>query len=258
MRERKDGNKKASIEWENHPQGMRLNKYIAHCGICSRRKAAALVKSGKIKVNDQVETAPARLIKESDVVRYNGKTLELEKEYVYILMNKPKGTITSLNDPQGRKTVIDIIDDKVKQRIYPVGRLDMNTTGLLLLTNDGELSNKLTHPSHEVSKVYEITLDRPMREKDLQKTRSGLELSDGFVKVDTAHRLPAKGETVVQFSLHSGRNRIVRRICEHLDYSVKKLDRTFFAGMTKKGLKRGWYRNLNEEEIRRLKYFNHL
>lgn len=254
----KNHHKKAEREWENHPGGMRLNKYIAHCGVCSRRDAAQLVKSGKVKVNGKQEIAPGRLVLEEDIVSVNGKAIELERDYVYFLMNKPKNTITTVDDPQGRKTVMEIIEKDIKERIFPVGRLDRNTTGLLLLTNDGALTNKLTHPSHEISKVYEITLDRPFQEKDLEKVRNGVTLNDGVIKVDIAHILRDKGENVVQFSLHSGRNRIVRRICEQLGYQVRKLDRTYFAGMTKKSLKRGWYRALTTEEIRRLKYFKQL
>lgn len=249
---------KAKNEWEEHPDGMRLNKYIAHCGICSRRKAASLVKSGKVKVNGEKETAPGRKVHEEDIVEVKGKKIQLEKKYIYLLMNKPKNTITTVDDPHGRKTVMEIIDEDVDQRIFPVGRLDRDTTGILLLTNDGDLANKLTHPSHEISKVYEVTLNRDLSEKDLQRIRSGLELEDGFIKVDSAHILKEKGKNVLQLKLHSGRNRIVRRICEHLGYKVEKLDRTFLAGMTKKGLQRGWYRPLKKQEIRRLKYFNQL
>ncbi len=258
MKKTNKGRHKSKLEWESHPEGMRLNKFIAHSGICSRRKAAELVKEGKVKVNGKVETAPARLIKENDKVQVEGKVIKLERDYVYFLMNKPRNTITTVDDPKGRKTVMEIVEKKIKQRIFPVGRLDRDTTGLLLLTNDGSLTHKLTHPSCEVSKTYEITLDKAMTEKDLDTIRRGIELEDGFIQVDAAHFLPDKGEDVVQFTLHSGRNRIVRRICEHMGYQVVKLDRTLFAGMNKKGLKRGWYRPLTHDEIRRLKHFNKL
>ena len=250
--------KKAEREWENHSEGMRLNKFIAHTGLCSRRKAADLVKSGVVKVNGKTEIAPARLVMQGDEVEVKGEKLKLEREYVYFLMNKPRNTITTTSDPRGRKTVLEIVEDKVKQRVFPVGRLDRDTTGVLLLTNDGDLTNKLTHPSFEVSKIYEITLNKPMREKDMVTIRDGITLDDGFIKVDSAHYLPEKGDQVIQLSLHSGRNRIVRRICEHMGYRVERLDRTYFAGMTKKGVKRGWFRPLTSEEIRRLKYFNKL
>lgn len=234
---------------------MRLNKYIAHCGITSRRKAAELVKSGKIKVNDSIEDNPAYLVKEEDQVFYRGKLLQLEEEFVYLLMNKPKNTITSKDDQFDRRTVMDLIRDKPDARIYPVGRLDWDTTGLLLLTNDGDLAKKLTHPSHEVEKVYEVELERKFEKSDLDKLRSGLELEDGMARVDSANYVSKKPANWVSVRLHIGRNRIVRRMFEHLGYEVQKLDRVIFAGLNKKGLSRGRVRPLTEEEVRRLKYF---
>jgi len=240
----------------DRPEGMRLNKYVAHCGLCSRRKAAERVKSGKIRVNGEVEKNPAVLIQPSDVVEYNGKRIELEEEKVYFLMNKPKNVITTKDDPQGRKTVMDLIGDMTEARIFPVGRLDRNTTGLLLLTNDGDLAKKLTHPSHEIQKVYEVELHTEVTPQDLDRLRAGLTLDDGFAQVDAANYIARKPKTWVSVQLHIGRNRIVRRLFDHLGYRVIKLDRVILAGLTKKGLGRGYVRSLREEEIRRLKHFS--
>ena len=236
--------------------GMRLNKFVAHCGLCSRRKAAEWVKAGKIRVNGEVEKNPAVLIQDSDIVEYDGKRIELEEERVYFLMNKPKNFITTKNDPRGRKTVMDLVEGKTDARIFPVGRLDRNTTGLLLLTNDGDLAKKLTHPSHEIQKVYEVELHTEVAPADLDRLRQGLELEDGFAQIDAANYIARKPKTWVSVQLHIGRNRIVRRIFDHLGYRVIKLDRVILAGLTKKGLGRGYVRSLRDEEIRRLKHFS--
>ena len=236
------------------PEKFRLNKFIAHSGLCSRRKAGDLVKSGQIKLNGKVETNPAVEVTDDDRVEYKGKRLRREEREVYILMNKPKGVITSLTDEHERKTVIDVLGKDVNERVYPVGRLDFNTTGLLLLTNDGELSHQLTHPSYEVKKVYEVELDRPLSEGDFQKIKKGLVLEDGRIEVDG---LSCKDDRrIVGIEIHSGRNRIVRRIFEKLDYTIIKLDRVRFAGPTKKNLPRGKYRRLTKKEIIFLKHFN--
>ncbi|NBB88620.1 MAG: pseudouridine synthase [Bacteroidetes bacterium] len=243
-------------EGKKDSEGMRLNKFVAHCGLCSRRKAADWVKGGKIRVNGVVEKNPAVLIQDSDVVEYNGKQIELEEELVYFLMNKPKNVITTKSDPQGRKTVMDLVRGKTDARIFPVGRLDRNTTGLLLLTNDGDLAKKLTHPSHEIQKVYEVELHSEVDPGDLGRLRQGLELEDGIAQVDAANYIKRKPRTWVSVQLHIGRNRIVRRLFDHLGYRVIKLDRVILAGLTKKGLGRGYVRSLREEEIRRLKHFS--
>lgn len=236
------------------PEKFRLNKFIAHSGLCSRRKAGDLVKSGQIKLNGKVETNPAVEVTDDDRIEYKGKPLKREERTVYILMNKPKGVITSLTDEHERKTVIDVLGKDVNERVYPVGRLDFNTTGLLLLTNDGELSHQLTHPSYEVKKVYEVELDRPLSEGDFQKIKKGLVLEDGRIEVDG---LSCKDDRrIVGIEIHSGRNRIVRRIFEKLDYTIIKLDRVRFAGLTKKNLPRGKYRRLTKKEIIFLKHFN--
>ena len=234
---------------------MRLNKYIAHSGVCSRRKAAEYVKEGKVKVNGVVEENPSYMVTESDEVEFQGKKLKPEENKVYILMNKPKNTVTTLSDENGRLTVRDIIGDKVKERIYPVGRLDRMTTGLLLLTNDGDLTTKLSHPSGEVKKFYRVVLDKKISDSDVAKIRNGITLEDGFIKVDGIDFVKGGESMVVGIELHSGRNRIIRRIFEHLEYRVERLDREYYAGLTKKDLKRGWWRHLNEKEIIMLKHF---
>lgn len=234
---------------------MRLNKYVAHSGVCSRRKAADLVKSGKIRLNGRVESNPAYVVKEDDVVEYEGKVLKPEERKVYLLLNKPKNTVTTLDDEKGRKTVMDLVGKKVKERIYPVGRLDRATTGLILLTNDGDLAKKLSHPSHEVKKAYHIILDKDVSESDLEKIRNELVLEDGPVPVDGVDYVKNGGKNEIGIQIHIGRNRIVRRIFEHLGYRVIHLDRTYYAGLTKKDLKRGWSRFLTKQEILMLKHF---
>jgi len=232
---------------------MPLNKFIAHCGVCSRRDAAEMVKLGKVKVNNEPITEPGHKVSAKDEVKVNGKKILLSKNLVYILLNKPKDYITTTDDPQKRKTVLDLI--RIKERIYPVGRLDRNTSGVLLLTNDGELSQRLTHPSHEVKKVYHITLNRALEKKDFDQILNGVTLEDGPASVDVLAYADIKDKTQLGVEIHSGRNRIVRRIFEHLGYDVKNLDRVIFAGLTKKNVERGKWRFLTEKEIRDLKYF---
>jgi len=232
---------------------MPLNKFIAHCGVCSRRDAAEFVKLGKVKVNNETITEPGHKVSTKDEIKVNGKKISLTKNLVYILLNKPKDYITTTDDPHKRKTVLDLI--KLKERIYPVGRLDRNTSGVLLLTNDGELSQKLTHPSHEVKKVYHVTLNRPLDKKDFDRVLKGIDLEDGSASVDVLAYADVKDKTQLGVEIHSGRNRIVRRIFEHLGYDVKNLDRVMFAGLTKKNVERGKWRFLSEKEVRDLKYF---
>ncbi len=233
---------------------MRLNKYLAHCGIASRRKAAEIIKNKEVTVNDAIINHPAYEVKEEDVIKYNGKIIKPEKNLVYILMNKPKNIITSLKDEKGRKTVMDILKNKVKERIYPVGRLDYKTTGLLLLTNDGDLTKKLSHPSHKVPKVYEVTLDKKINTSDLKKIKQGFDLEDGHIQIDWIKIIDESGK-ILNLEIHIGKNRIVRRIFENFGYQVTKLDRIYYAGLTKKGLKRGWFRHLSKKEIIMLKHF---
>jgi len=232
---------------------MKLNKYIAHCGIASRRKTAEFVKQGLVTVNDKVVNHPAYIVQEGDIVKYKGQIIKIEENKVYILLNKPIKTITSLSDEKGRRTVMDIFKNKYKERIYPVGRLDFLTTGLLLLTNDGDLTKKLSHPSHKVPKVYSVTLDKPLKNEHLKQIEKGFELEDGNVQVDWIKEID--GQNIYNLEIHMGKNRIVRRIFEHFGYSVKKLDRIYYAGLTKKGLQRGWFRELSEREIIMLKHF---
>lgn len=233
-----------------------LNKFIAHAGVCGRREAAELVKAGKITVNGDKIFEPGYKVSQADKVVVKGKEVFLQKNAVYILLNKPKDFITTANDPQGRKTVLDLIKGATPERVYPVGRLDRNTTGVLLLTNDGELAQKLTHPSFEVKKIYEVTLNKPVTKKDLDQIVSGVTLEDGFVAADSVGYADANDKHVVGIEIHSGRNRIVRRIFEHLGYDVKALDRVMFANLTKKNVERSKWRHLNEKEVRLLKYMN--
>ena len=235
---------------------MPLNKFIAHAGICSRREAAELVKEGKIKVNGDFVYEPGYKVHSNDKIAFNNKPLHLQKNLVYILLNKPKDYITTAKDTHGRKTVFDLIQQATDERVFPVGRLDRNTTGVLLLTNDGDLTQKLTHPSFEVKKVYEVKLDKPLQIKDFENLLSGVQLEDGFILADSVGYTDKKDKSVIGIEIHSGRNRIVRRMFEHLGYDVKNLDRVLFANLTKKNVDRGKWRFLNEKEIRLLKYMN--
>lgn len=235
---------------------MPLNKYIAHGGICSRREAVTLIKEGKITVNNQAVTEPGFKVQESDIVKCGNKKVVPQKELVYILLNKPKDYITTSDDPQGRKTVLDLLKGATTQRIYPVGRLDRNTTGVLLLTNDGELTQKLSHPSYQVKKVYEAKLNKPLLKTDFQQLLDGVVLEDGFIAPDALGYADPKDKSVIGIEIHSGRNRIVRRMFEHLGYDVKGLDRVMFANLTKKNVDRGKWRELSEKEVRLLKFLN--
>jgi 23S rRNA pseudouridine2605 synthase len=237
------------------PGSMPLNKFIAHCGICSRRDAAEMVKSGLVKVNDTVVTEPGYKVANKDEIKVNGKKVLPAKNMVYILLNKPKDYITTTNDPEQRKTVLDLIKRATPERVYPVGRLDRNTSGVLLITNVGDMSQKLTHHRNEVKKVYAITLNKPLEKKDFDKIMEGVNLEDGIAKVDTLAYADTKDKTQLGVEIHSGRNRIVRRIFEHLGYDVRNLDRVVFAGLTKKNVQRGKWRFLTEKEVRELKYF---
>jgi 23S rRNA pseudouridine2605 synthase len=229
---------------------VRLNKYIANSGVCSRREADKLIEQGLIKVNGEVITQLGTKIKFGDKVQHDGNYLRGE-QHVYLLLNKPKDFITTSKDPQGRKTVMDLIGSKCKERVYPVGRLDRNTTGLLMLTNDGELASKLTHPKHEIKKLYQVETDHPVKPEDLDTLMSGVTLEDGDAKADNAAY--AGGKNVIGIELHSGKNRVVRRMFAELGYEVKKLDRVMFAGLTKKDIPRGKWRFLSDKEIAYLK-----
>jgi 23S rRNA pseudouridine2605 synthase len=234
---------------------MPLNKYIAHSGVCSRRDAVDIIKSGKVKVNNAVILEPGYKMSTGDVVVVNGKKITPAKNLVYILMNKPKDFITTTEDERGRKTVLDIIKNATTEKVYPVGRLDRNTSGVLLLTNDGDLTQKLTHPSNEIKKVYAVTLDKPLVKNHFDEILKGVPLDDGVANVDSLAYTDVKDKTQIGIEIHSGRNRIVRRIFEHYGYDVKNLDRVIFAGLTKKNVERGKWRFLSEKEVRDLKYF---
>jgi 23S rRNA pseudouridine2605 synthase len=235
---------------------MPLNKYLAHCGVCSRREAVTIIEEGKVKVNNKVLTEPGYKVLPTDEIFFNGKKLFVTKNLQYILLNKPKDYITTNDDPEGRKTVMQLIQNATTERVYPIGRLDRNTSGVLLLTNDGDLTQKLSHPSFEIRKVYEARLDKPLTKTDFEKILNGLVLEDGPISVDSLAYADARDKSIIGLEIHSGRNRIVRRIFEHLGYDVKGLDRVMYAGLTKKNVERGKWRHLNEREVRLLKYMN--
>lgn len=240
----------------NRGSAMPLNKFVAHAGICSRRDAADVVRSGTVTVNGKQILEPGFKVSESDDIKVNGKKITAKKNLVYILLNKPKDFLTTTEDPQGRKTVMDIVKNATPERVYPVGRLDRNTTGLLLLTNDGELAQKLSHPSYEIRKIYEVKLDRPLQKKDFETILAGIQLEDGFIAPDVLAYADPKDKSVIGIEIHSGRNRIVRRIFESLGYDVRNLDRVMYANLTKKNVERGKWRFLQEKEVRLLKYLN--
>ena len=245
---------KAGSESNSGP--MPLNKFIAHAGICARRDAAELVKSGVVSVNGQSILEPGFKVTEKDEISVKGKKIHLTKNLVYILLNKPKDYITTTEDPQGRKTVLDLIKTATAERVYPIGRLDRNTSGVLLLTNDGELAQTLSHPKNQVKKIYEVKLDRPVAKADFESIAQGITLEDGFIQPDAIGYADPRDKSIIGIEIHSGRNRIVRRIFEHLKYDVRGLDRVSYAGLTKKNVNRGKFRLLTEKEIRTLKHFN--
>jgi 23S rRNA pseudouridine2605 synthase len=230
---------------------VRLNKFIANSGICSRREADEYITAGLVTVNGEIITQLGVRVKPSDDIRFNGERLKGE-EKVYILMNKPKDFVTTLSDPNAEKTVMELIAGKCPQRVYPVGRLDKQTTGVLLLTNDGELADSLTHPSHNRKKIYHIVLDKNLSKPHFDQILQGVELEDGEIHADSLSYVD-EDNSQVGLEIHSGRNRVVRRIFEHLGYKVKRLDRVYFAGLTKKSLRRGQWRFLTENEVSMLK-----
>lgn len=232
--------------------GIRLNKYIADAGVCSRREADDLIAAGSVKVNGEVVTELGTRVDPKDEVHFGDRKLSREKN-VYVLLNKPKDHITTASDERGRRTVMDLVRLPGKERIYPVGRLDRQSTGLLLLTNDGALAEKLTHPRHKVKKLYQVELDQNLADKDLNALLQGVELDDGKMAVDSASYVKGSSKRTVGVELHSGKNRILRRLFEALGYKVKKLDRVMYAGLTKKDLPRGKWRYLSEKEVQFLK-----
>jgi 23S rRNA pseudouridine2605 synthase len=231
---------------------IRLNRFIANSGLCSRREADEMIREGLISVNGRKVTDLGIKVKFDDDVRYRGKKLSAEKK-VYILMNKPKGYVTTVEDPHAEHTVLELIGDACPERVYPVGRLDKATTGVLLLTNDGDLTGKLTHPKYERKKIYHVFLDNPVMQNDLFKLTEGIDLDGEIVAADAVSYVDPADKTQIGIELHSGQNRVIRRIFESLGYRVKKLDRVYFAGLTKKNLQRGKWRFLTEKEINMLK-----
>lgn len=240
--------RKAPTKTNTNPDEIRLNKFIANAGVCSRREADVYIAAGSVTVNGKVVSEMGYKVKSTDDVRYDGRRLNPEKKE-YILLNKPKGFITTTNDEKGRRTVMELISSSSNNRLFPVGRLDRNTTGLLLFTNDGDMTKKLTHPKFGVRKIYHVVLDKNVTAADLRKIQEGLELEDGKVHVDEAAYIQGSTKKEVGIEIHSGRNRIVRRMFEHLEYKVTKLDRVVFAGLTKKDLPRGHWRNLTPQEV---------
>ena len=242
-----------NIPKKNNPSGeMRLNRFIANAGVCSRREADTYISAGMVSVNGNIITELGVKVLPTDEVRFDGTKLNAEKK-VYLLLNKPKDFVTTTDDPHADKIVMDLVKDACTERIYPVGRLDRNTTGLLLFTNDGDLSKRLTHPSHTMKKVYQVSLDKPVTMDHLQQIADGIDLEDGRIAADAVSYISSEEKNEIGIEIHSGRNRIVRRIFEHFGYRVKKLDRVLFAGLTKKNLPRGKYRFLTDKEIQFLK-----
>lgn len=232
---------------------VRLNKYLSNAGVCSRREADVLIQTGVVTVNGEVITELGYKIKKDDKVQYDGETINAEIKR-YVLLNKPKDFITTMDDPWGRKTVMRLVFKACKERIYPVGRLDRDTTGLLLFTNDGDLAKKLTHPRYEAKKIYHVETDKPVSMEHLEQLRNGIDLEDGRIACDHVEYVKdGKSSREVGVEIHSGKNRIVRRMFEKLGYVVVKLDRVQFAGLTKKDLPRGYYRHLTEQEVAYLK-----
>jgi 23S rRNA pseudouridine2605 synthase len=253
--EEKTSNSSPSHSKRRESEEIRLNRYIANAGVCSRRKADELIAAGVVTVNGEVVTALGTKVNPAvDDVRYNGERLKREK-MVYVLLNKPKDYITTTDDPQERRTVMHLVEKATKERIYPVGRLDRNTTGLLLMTNDGALAEKLSHPRNSVTKIYHVELDKNLLQGDLNKIQFGLELEDGLIKPDEVSYVQGASKREIGIQIHSGKNRIVRRIFESLGYTVVKLDRVIYANLTKKDLPRGRWRYLEEREVIQLKHF---
>lgn len=249
---RKSGDTRSQEKSSKENKGIRLNKFVADSGLCSRREADDLIAAGSIQVNGETVSELGTRVDPKADVRFGERRLNREQN-VYVLLNKPKDVITSASDEKGRRTVLDLVRNAGKERLYPVGRLDRHTTGLLLLTNDGGMAEKLTHPRHNVKKLYQVELDRNLAEKDLNALLKGLELEDGTFAVDGASYVKGAGRKAVGVELHSGKNRILRRLFETLGYKIKKLDRVMYAGLTKKDLPRGDWRYLTEKEVQFLK-----
>jgi 23S rRNA pseudouridine2605 synthase len=256
---KKSGNKKFKTtkpRTEEKPvsfnEPIRLNKCLSNAGICSRREADVLIKSGDVTINGEVVTELGTKVFPKDDVQYKGKTI-IKEQKVYILLNKPKDVVTTVKDEHADKTVIDIVQNACSERVYPVGRLDKNTTGVLLLTNDGELTKQLTHPSFKKKKIYHVHLDKDLTKNDLLTVAKGLQIDEDFIAIDAIDFVDESDKSQVGIEIHSGQNRIVRRLFESIGYRVRKLDRVYFAGLTKKNLPRGKFRHLTPQEISMLK-----
>ncbi len=244
--------KKKKNREKSDEEGIRLNKYIARAGLASRREADQLIKTGVVEVNGKVIQEMGYKVQPTDVVRFDGKRIKAEKK-VYVLLNKPKGFITTTKDEKGRKTVMELVANASPYRIYPVGRLDRPTTGVLLLTNDGDMAKKLTHPKHNVKKIYHVTLDKNLSSGDFHKVLKGVELEEGIAMVDKISYIDGKKKNEIGLEIHIGWNRVIRRVFAEIGYEVTKLDRVYFAGLTKKGVKRGNWKILTEQEVSYLK-----
>lgn len=238
---------------ENEETELRLNRFISMSGVCSRRDADELIKAGRVKVNDEVVETVGVKVKKKDKVEVDGSVIVPERK-VYLVLNKPKDYVTTVDDPLERKTVMSLVEGACKERVYPIGRLDRQTTGVLLFTNDGDLAKKLTHPKFDHKKIYHVFLDKAVAEQDIQAIAEGIQLEDGFIQADEIS-YASEDRTEVGIEIHSGKNRIVRRIFEHFGYQIVKLDRVYFAGITKKNIPRGKWRFLTTEEVNVLKYY---
>lgn len=227
---------------------IRLNRFLANAGLCSRREADKIIESGAVSINNEVVTQLGTKVDPSDTVHFGGELVQSEKKQ-YVLLNKPKNYITTMDDPKKRQTVMELVVNACKERIYPVGRLDRATSGLLLFTNDGQMTKRLTHPSSKVSKIYHVSLDKTVSQKDVIQLVEGVSLEDGKAYADKAFYLPNTSKSTISIELHSGKNRIIRRMMEAMGYKVTKLDRVQFAGLTKKDIPRGRFRHLNENEV---------
>ena len=248
---KKEFKKIHAVHKTDESAGIRLNKYIANSGVCSRREADTYIEHGSVEVNGNLVTEMGYKVQVDDIVRFDGTSITPEQKK-YVLLNKPKNYITTMDDERGRKTVMELVANASKERIYPVGRLDRNTTGLLLFTNDGEMAKKLTHPRHNVRKLYHATLDNKLALKDLEKLRGEVIIEGKKVFIDAVSYVDGEPKNEVGIEIHSGRNRIVRKIFEHLGYKVTKLDRVIFAELTKKNLPRGRWRELTDLEVSKL------
>jgi 23S rRNA pseudouridine2605 synthase len=245
-------NRKSTPRTVRETEKIRLNRFIANSGVCSRREADEIIRQGLISVNGKKVSDLGIKVSYTDDVRYKGKRLSAEKK-IYILLNKPKGYVTTVEDPHAEHTVLDLIGNACPERVYPVGRLDKETTGVLLLTNDGDLTGKLTHPRFKRRKIYHVFLDRPVAKDDLFRLTEGIDLEGESIAADAVSYADPEDRSQIGIEIHSGQNRVIRRLFESLGYKVKKLDRVYFAGLTKKNLQRGKWRFLSEKEISMLK-----